>query len=79
MTMNSVLTEALTLLCIINVIEVVNLKASFTGHTFEGFTAGLGDFGSSGSCHDKDTILGVHTGCCVGVALSKKEAVHVVI
>ena len=79
MTMNSVLTEVLTLLCIINIIDVVNLKTSFTCHTSGDFTAGLSDFGSSGSNHDKATILGVSTGCCVGVALGKKEAVRVFI
>ena len=79
MTKNSVLTEVLTLWGIVHIIEVVNLKASLTGHTSEDFTAGLIDFGSVGSCYTQPAILGVRTGCCVGVALGKKKTVRVVI
>ena len=64
---------------IIHIIEVVNLKAFLTGYTSEDFTTGLSDFGSSRSCYAKSTILGVRTGCCVGVALGKEEAVRVLI
>ena len=78
-TKNSVLTEVLTLWGIVHIIEVVNLKASLTGHTSEDFTAGLSNSRSPGSCYAQPAILGVSTGCCVGVALSKKKTVRVVI
>ena len=78
-TKNSVLTEILALWSTNNIIEVANLEVSLTGHISQDFTAGIGDFGSSGSCYAESTILGVRTGCCVGVALGKEETVRVVI
>ena len=69
-------TEALTLACICDVREVVNLRLSFTADILELCTAGFCNRGSLWSCDGDVAVRSVFAGGgCVGLALPEEEAV----
>ena len=74
-----ILTKVLTLFWLGDIIEVSNLRISFTSDTLKRITARLCDRRSFWSCHREAAIWGVCTGGCVRVALCEKEALTVLV